>query len=99
MKAIPLNQRKHIVAPRLNALGTSPPPANLDVTPLAGHAPWQRLRAGNFRILFRRLTRKELDRLVLRRGALDGDVGFLIGRIVDRSKLERAVDALDFIGP
>jgi hypothetical protein len=45
------------------------------------------------------LTRKELDRLVLRRGTLEGDAGFLVGRIVDRSKLERAVDTLEFIEP
>lgn len=62
-------------------------------------APWLRLRAGNFRILFRRLTRAELDMLVLRRGALDGETGFLVGRIVDRSELERAVDALELTEP
>jgi hypothetical protein len=64
-------------------------PANLDVAPVSGHAPWLRLRAGGFRILFRRLTAAELDLLVLRRGAIEGDTGFLIGRIVDRSELER----------
>jgi hypothetical protein len=88
-----------VVLPRLNGLGTIPPPANLDVTPLMGHAPWLRLRAGDFRILFRRLTRSELDLLVLRRGALEGDTGFLVGRIVHRSELERAVDTPELIEP
>jgi hypothetical protein len=82
LKAIPPGQRTRIVIPRLNALGAIPLPANLDCTPLVGRAPWLRLRAGNFRILFRRLTRAELDMLVLRRGALDGETGFLVGRIV-----------------
>jgi len=69
------------------------------VAPIRGHAPWLRLRAGDFRILFRRLTGAELDLLVLRRGAVEGDTGFLIGRIVDRSELERAVCTLELIDP
>ena len=72
-------------------------PANLDVAPISGRAPWFRLRAGDFRILFRRLTAAELDLLVLRRGAAEGATGFFIGRIVDRSELERAVDTLELI--
>jgi hypothetical protein len=87
------------VLPRLNGLATIPLPANLDVAPISGHAPWLRLRAGDFRILFRRLTAAELDLLVLRRGAVEGATGFLIGRIVDRSELERAVDTLELIEP
>lgn len=55
--------------------------------------------AGNFRILFRRLTRAELDLLALRRGTVESDTGFLIGRIVDRSELERAVDTVELIEP
>jgi len=45
------------------------------------------------------LTGAELDLLVLRRGAVEGDTGFLIGRIVDRSELERAVCTLELIDP
>jgi hypothetical protein len=45
------------------------------------------------------LTGAELDLLVLRRGAVQCSTGFLIGRIVDRSELERAVDTLELIGP
>jgi hypothetical protein len=36
---------------------------------------------------------------MLRRGAVEGDTGFLIGRIVDRSELGRAVDTLELIEP
>jgi hypothetical protein len=99
LKAISADRRKRIVLPRLNGLGTIPPPANLDVAPIAGRAPWLRLRAGSFRILFRRLTRAELDLLMLRRGGLKGETGFFVGRIVDRSELERAVDTLELIEP
>jgi hypothetical protein len=45
------------------------------------------------------LTRAELDLLSERRGAVRADIGFLIGRIIDRSELQRAIDTLDLIGP
>jgi hypothetical protein len=97
LRSIPRNRLERVVLPRLNGLGTIPPPANLDVTPIIGHAPWLRLRAGDFRILFRRLTRAELDLLALRRGTFEGDTGLLVGRVVDRSELERAVDTLEVV--
>jgi mRNA-degrading endonuclease RelE of RelBE toxin-antitoxin system len=99
LRAIPRDRRERVILPRLNALAAIPPSENLDVRPLVGCAPWQRLRAGNFRILFRRLTRAELDLLALRRGTVRGDTGFLIERIVRRSELERAVDTLKSIEP
>jgi hypothetical protein len=98
LRAIPRNRLERVILPRLNALQATPPPENLDVRPVAGHAPWLRLRAGNFRILFRRLTRAELDLLALRRGT-ESDTGFLIGRIIDRSEFERAVDTVELIEP
>jgi hypothetical protein len=99
LKAIPRNRFERIILPRLKGLEATQPPENLDVRPVAGHAPWLRLRAGDFRILFRRLTRAELDLLALRRGAVESDTGFLVGRIVDRSELERAVDTIELIEP
>jgi hypothetical protein len=83
----------------LNGLEAIPPPENLDVRPVAGHAPWQRLRAGSFRILFRRLTRAELDALAQRRGTPESDTGFLVARIIDRAELERAIETLDLVEP
>jgi mRNA-degrading endonuclease RelE of RelBE toxin-antitoxin system len=53
----------------------------LDVKPLKGRAPWRRLRTGDLRIIFRPLAGEE---------ALAGD-GWLVGRIVDRRELERAI--------
>ena len=99
MRAIPRNRLERVILPRLNGLEATSSPENLDVRPVAGHAPWLRLRAGNFRILFRRLTRAELDLLALRRGTAESDTGFLIARIVDRSGLERAVDTVELIEP
>ena len=55
---------------------------NLDVVALEGCRPWLRLRAGNHRIIFRTVQRA------------DGNLSFLIARIVDRKDLIRAVRQL-----
>lgn len=59
--------------------------ANLDIKPLAGTAPWQRLRVGDYRILYRPV------------GPADGTAGearWLVARVVHRRDLERAVATL-----
>jgi mRNA-degrading endonuclease RelE of RelBE toxin-antitoxin system len=61
---------------------------NLDVKFLAGHAPWKRLRAGDYRVIFRELTREEADRVA------GGRRGLLIDRIVNRAQLDRAIERL-----
>jgi mRNA-degrading endonuclease RelE of RelBE toxin-antitoxin system len=53
----------------------------LDIKPLAGHAPWRRLRVGDFRVLYRELTAEEGG-------------GWLVARVVNRRDLERAVRSL-----
>ncbi|MGH9155346.1 MAG: type II toxin-antitoxin system RelE family toxin [Acidimicrobiales bacterium] len=57
-----------------------------DVKALAGSPPWLRMRAGDYRILFRPLTAAELGR--------EEPAGWLIARVVHRSELERAVRGL-----
>ena len=59
---------------------------NLDVKQLAGHAPWLRLRAGDWRIIYRPLTAEE---------AATGGAGWLVARVVNRRELERAIRALN----
>ncbi len=55
--------------------------ANPDVKPVAGHAPWRRLRVGEHRVLYR-----ELD---------DGSGSkYLVARVIDRRDLHRAIDSL-----
>ncbi len=63
-------------------------PANLDVKPLIGHAPWRRLRVGEFRVIFRMFSADELRS----RGATAP--GYLVERIVDRRDLEDAAKPL-----
>lgn len=54
--------------------------ANLDIKPIAGHAPWRRLRVGEHRVLYRELT--------------DGNVRFMVARVIDRRDLHRTIDKL-----
>lgn len=56
---------------------------NLDVIRLQGRDLWMRLRKGDWRILFRRITPDEHP-----------DGGYLVARVVNRSELEEAVRAL-----
>jgi mRNA-degrading endonuclease RelE of RelBE toxin-antitoxin system len=55
--------------------------ANLDVKPVAGHAPWRRLRVGEHRVLYREL-------------AAEPDARYLVARVIDRRDLHRAIDRL-----
>jgi mRNA-degrading endonuclease RelE of RelBE toxin-antitoxin system len=55
--------------------------ANLDLKPVAGHAPWRRLRAGEHRVLYRELTG-------------EADARYLVARVIDRRDLHRAIDKL-----
>lgn len=59
--------------------------AGLDVKPLAGAAPWHRLRVGDYRIPYRPLEPHERD---------SGETGWLVARVVHRRDLERAVSTL-----
>lgn len=74
-------------------LGPDDLPANVDVAPLAGAAPWMRVRVGAYRILLRRLTRSEMRELAARKDVA-GQTGYLVERVVDRRDLERAVGRL-----
>ncbi len=55
--------------------------ASLDVKQVAGHAPWRRLRVGEYRVLYRELP-------------ADADVRYLVARVIDRRDLHRAIDKL-----
>jgi mRNA-degrading endonuclease RelE of RelBE toxin-antitoxin system len=47
-------ESRRIAAALDEELASDEPPANLDIVPLAGRAPWLRLRVGDWRILYRR---------------------------------------------
>lgn len=58
---------------------------NLDIKPLAGAAPWHRLRAGDHRVLYRSIDPGETG---------DSSARWLVGRVVHRHDLEQAVSTL-----
>jgi hypothetical protein len=74
----------------VHGLTADPPRENLDVKALRGRSPWLRLRVGDWRIVYRPLTRAELKRL-------DSDEleGYLVARIVNRRDLERTLRTLE----
>ncbi len=55
--------------------------ANLDVKPVAGHAPWRRLRVGEYRVRYQQLDAEDGAR-------------YLVARVIDRRDLHRAIDRL-----
>jgi mRNA-degrading endonuclease RelE of RelBE toxin-antitoxin system len=58
---------------------------NLDIKPLAGGAPWHRLRVGDYRVLYCPVEPDEAGGFEAR---------WLVARIVHRRDLERAVSTL-----
>lgn len=58
---------------------------NADIKAVAGHAPWRRLRVGDWRVIYRPLTEAETE---------DHRPGVLMARVVNRRDLLRAVRTL-----
>jgi mRNA interferase RelE/StbE len=52
---------------------------NLDIKALAGHAPWLRMRVGDWRVIYR---------------PVDPGPGYFVGRVINRRDLESAVKKL-----
>lgn len=63
----------------VDRLANDPSDPGLDVKALVGRRPWRRLRVGNHRVLFR---------------FFDGQKLLLVGRVIDRKELEKAVETL-----
>lgn len=86
--------RDRIIQVLEDELAAVPQPEALDIRPLAGAAPWLRLRVGEFRVIYRLLTDDELRALAERTSELEGQRGFLVQRIINRRDLDRAVATL-----
>jgi hypothetical protein len=69
-----------------------------DVKALQGAAPWLRMRVGDYRIIYRPLSKDELAQAVEETRASgdepEASEGYLVQRIVHRRDLERAVASL-----
>ena len=70
------------------------PPANLDMKALSGRSPWMRLRAGDWRVVFRPLLGPEGAELSRARGEPVGPGTVYVERIINRRDVERIVAAL-----
>lgn len=78
------NRVRSVLADKLTVV---PLPANLDTKPLAGLAPWLRVRVGSHRIVCRPLTVAELHRT-------SAAAGWYVARIIDRKELPRPLKNL-----
>lgn len=63
----------------IERLASDPSTSALDVKALVGRRPWKRLRVGDHRVLFR---------------LYEGKGVLLVGRVIDRKELEKAVQSL-----
>ena len=81
LRRIEHKSRKRLLDLLEGDLATEPQPANLDIKPLTGRAPWLRVRRGEYRVLYRPLTSNELRSLSAQEQA-----GFLVERVVDRGR-------------
>ncbi len=89
LRRIDHKSRKRLLDLLEHDLATEPQPANLDIKPLTGSTPWLRLRRGEYRILYRPLTDRELLALTASEQA-----GFLVERVIERGELKRAASTL-----
>jgi mRNA-degrading endonuclease RelE of RelBE toxin-antitoxin system len=76
------------VSTALDALPLEPLSLNLDIKALKGHRPWLRLRVGDWRIVLRPLTRRELDAIRRREGS-HFTRGYYVETVVNRRELDR----------
>jgi mRNA-degrading endonuclease RelE of RelBE toxin-antitoxin system len=88
LRRIDHKSRRRLLDMLENDLAIEPQPANLDIKPLTGRAPWLRIRR-EYRVLYRPLIKSELRALSAKEKA-----GFLVERIIDRGDLERAASTL-----
>lgn len=89
LRRIDHRSRRRLLDLLESELAAEPQPANLDIKPLTGRAPWLRVRRGEYRVLYRPLTSDELRTL-----GEANHAGFLVERVIDRGDLERAASTL-----
>ncbi len=84
-------ERKRILT-ALEALADGAP--NLDVKALQGCPPWLRLRAGDYRVLYRPLPAPPGPQPSQQRLPAEGASSWWVERVVHRRELEQAVGSL-----
>jgi mRNA-degrading endonuclease RelE of RelBE toxin-antitoxin system len=79
--------RRRIRSLLADKLTVTPLPQNLDVKPLEGVPPWFRVRVGEYRLICRALTAREIRET-------QATAGWYVARIIDRKDLPKAVKNL-----
>ena len=90
---LPATDRKRVLIVLRDTLPSEPLPPNLNIKATKGHAPWLRLRVGDWRIIFRPLARSELEAVRQRRGR-ESARGYYVETVVRRSELHRVARRL-----
>lgn len=78
LDSLPNKAAQRVVA-AIEKTAADPSDPGLDVKILVGRRPWRRLRVGNYRVLFR---------------FNEGQKLLLVGRVIDRKVLDKAVESL-----
>ena len=90
---LPTRDRRRVLTVLRDVLPLEPLPANVDVKALKGSSPWLRLRVGDWRIVFRPLTRRELVAISRRRERVTTG-GYYVETVVNRRELRRTARRL-----
>ena len=93
LSRLPAADRKRVLTVLRDTLPSEPLPPNLNIKAIKGHAPWLRLRVGDWRIIFRPLARGELE-AVRRRHGRESVRGYYVETVIKRSGLPRVVRKL-----
>ena len=88
LRRLPARVQERVSAVLNDVLPLEPQPPNLDIRAMKGHPPWLRLRVGDWRIVFRPLTQRELRAIRHREGSFFAR-GYYIQRVVNRRELDR----------
>ena len=93
LRHLPARDRQRVLALLRDVLPFEPLPPNLGIKALKGSPPWLRLRVGDWRIVFRPLSRSELEALRRRPGRTETR-GYYVESVVKRSELHRVARRL-----
>jgi mRNA-degrading endonuclease RelE of RelBE toxin-antitoxin system len=88
LRRLPARDQQRVSAVLNDALPLEPQPPNLDIKAMKGRWPWLRLRVGDWRVVFRPLTQRELDAIRRREGSFFAR-GYYVETVVNRRELDR----------
>jgi mRNA-degrading endonuclease RelE of RelBE toxin-antitoxin system len=93
LRRLPARDRQRVLTVLRDVLPLEPLPANVDIKALKGGPPWLRLRIGDWRVVFRPLTRRELVAISRRRERVTTG-GYYVETVVNRRELRRTARRL-----